>query len=157
MAAINGVWFLWFDNLVIFLGMMRTYYCYILVILGPILYRLRDNSECLFFLFFCWFFVQEHVVGTLERTAFHIQMSGVLCLPLTYMAKLEQKLKSLYVYEIEKGPYPSLWVWNIFLPSEGINKLDVSLLKNLFLNGLQRLISIFLNLIFPEFPGKQWN
>lgn len=156
MAAINGVWFLWLDNLVIFLGMMRTYYYYILVILGPILYWLRDDSECLFS--FCF------LVGSLYKNMSWVHWKEQL---LTYrwvgfcaypwpMAKLEQKLKSLYVYEIGKGPYLSLWLWNIFLPSEGINKLDASL-KNLFLNGLQRLISIFKNLIFPEFPRKQWN
>lgn len=132
-------------------------YCYILVILGPILYWLRDNSECLLFLFF--------FIGSLYKNMSWVHWKEQL---LTYRwvgfcvyswptAKLEQKLKSLYVYEIEKGPYFSLWVWNIFLPSEGINKLDISLLKNLSLNGLQRLISIFLNLTFSEFPGKQWN
>lgn len=156
MAAINGVWFLWFDNLGIFLGMMRTY-----IVIYWLYWDLFSTGwETTVSVYsFCFF------IGSLYKNMSWVHWKEQL---LTYrwvgfcvyswpMAKLEQKLKSLYVYEIEKGPYFSLWVWNIFLPSEGINKLDISLLKNLSLNGLQRLISIFLNLIFSEFPGKQWN
>lgn len=82
-AARNGVWFLWSDNWVIFPGMMRVYY-YILVILGPILYLLKDNSECVCSLsVFLIVSALEHVLGAAERIAFDIQMSGVVCLHLT--------------------------------------------------------------------------